>query len=197
MLKSGTRNERGQSIVEVILAMMIFGTIAGVLVSLALGGFRSLSQGGEQTEAEALAQQGIEAVRAVRDEAYNQMVYDQSGVEVSGGGWVLSGEGTTDSIGKYTRTISFASVCRDASDDLTACPGSYTDVQSKEITVTVSWTTTGGKTNTVKRIAYLTNWDSQEWTEDVTADFSDGTFSSTENSTTLGDADGAIILQTQ
>ena len=84
----------------------------------------------------------------------------------------------------------------DVSDDITTCPGSYTDVHSKKVTVAVSWTTTGiGATNTVQRVAFITNWDSQEWTEDLTAEYTDGTFSSTENSTTLGDADGAIILQ--
>lgn len=191
------RTQTGQSIMEVVLVMAIFGILAAALASLVVGGLRSLQQGGQQTEAEALAQEGMAAVRSIRDGAWNELLYDQSKVEVVGSQWVLSGEGTSETIGIFTRTISFSDVCRDGTDDIVACPGTYTDVHSKKVVVAVEWDTTTGATNAVEKTAYLTNWDSQDWTEDVTSDFTDGTFSSTENSVSLGDGDGAVTLQAQ
>ncbi|MFC1701098.1 hypothetical protein ACFLZ0_03120, partial [Patescibacteria group bacterium] len=187
--------QTGQGLIEVMLAITIFGLMASVLISMATASFQGLEQGGEQTQAIALAQEGIEAVRAIRDRAWNENTYDQSAVEINGNEWIFSGEGTTETIGQFTRTISFADVCRDSSNEITACPGSYIDVHSKEIIVIVEWTIRDGITNYVQKREYITNWDSADWTEDITDDFIDGTFNDTENSTTLGDGDGAVILQ--
>ena len=185
----------GQSILEVIVALAIFALIGAAMTSLATGGFVALQQGGEYIEATALAEEGTEAVRAIRDGAWNENIFSTSSVSSSSGRWIFNGEDTTETIGQYTRTISFDDVCRDGSDNITICPGSYTDLNSKQTTVTVIWNTRVGISNTVKRVAYITNWDSQYWVEDTNSDFTDGTFSSSENSTTLGDSDGAIILQ--
>jgi len=155
----------GQSILEVIVAMAIFSLIGAAMVTMVLGGFAGLEQGGEHTQAEALAQEGIEAVRSIRDGAWNENIYSTSSVATSSGQWVFSGEGTTETIGQFTRTISFNDVCRDSSNDITTCPGSYTDVQSKEVVVSVDWEIRSGVTNSVQRIGYLTNWDSQDWTQ--------------------------------
>lgn len=193
--RGGRVHEHGIGMIEAVLAMAIFGLIAASIVSMVVGSFRALEQGGEQSQAEALAQEGIESLRSIRDRAWNLNTFSQSATSIVASEWVFDGEATSETIGQFTRTITFADVCRDGSDDIVSCPGTYTDVHSKEVTVTVTWTIRTGITNTVQRVAYLTNWDSQEWTEDVTADFTDGTFSSSENSTTLGDADGAVTLQ--
>ena len=58
---------RGQSLLEVILAMAIFALISAAMVTLAVGGFTALEQGGEHTEAEALAVEGIEGAIVVQD----------------------------------------------------------------------------------------------------------------------------------
>lgn len=187
----------GQGMLEVVLALAIFGFLAAALISMVAGGFRGLEQGGEQTQAEALVQEGIEAVRAIRDRAWNENIYSLSAVSISGSEWVFDGESTTQTIGQFTRTISFDDVCRDAIDEIATCPGAYTDVHSKKVTSTVDWTIRGGISNTVQRVAYITNWDSQEWVEDTTTDFSDGTFNFTEVSSSQGDGDGAVILQQQ
>lgn len=189
--------QAGQGMLEIILAMMVFGLIAASLASLAVGGFRGLEQGGEQTQAQAIAQEGIDAVRSIRDQAFNEIIYSTSAVAISGGKWIFSGEGSTETIGKFTRTISFTNVCRNATNNIVDCPGTYTDVHSKKATITVTWTTRGGITNSVQKIAYITNWDSREWIEDTTVDFSDGIFASTATSATAGDGDGAITLAPQ
>lgn len=172
------KGSRGQSLFEVVLAMAIFSFIALAMVSLVVGSFIAIAQGGDQTTAAALSQEGIETARAIRDRAWNELTFN-----------------TSETIEKFTRAITIDVVCRDGSNDIVTCPGSYTDVHSKKITASVTWETRPGVANTVQKIAYLTNWDSRDWVEDITADFSDGAFTNTEANPTLGDGDGSITLQ--
>lgn len=158
-------DRRGQSLLEVIIAMAIFALISVAMVMMATGGFTSLAQGGEHTEADALAQEAIEAVRSIRDNAWNKLIYTTSSVSISGNEWMFDGEGLTDTVGQYNRSIRFNDVCRDESDNITDCPGSYTDVHSKKVTVVVEWEVRSGINNSVRKVTYLTNWDSQEWVQ--------------------------------
>jgi prepilin-type N-terminal cleavage/methylation domain-containing protein len=198
-----TLNNKGMSLLEVIVAAAIFSVIGVAIITLAVGGFSALQRGGDQTEAEALAQEGVEAIRSIRDGAWNEIFYDKNGVAVSSQSaveilssqWELTGEGTIETIGQYTRTITISDVCRDILDDITNCPGNYKDLHSKKIKSEVIWSPMNGVTSSVERISYLTNWDSVFWREDLTADFSNGSFSNTVEDGTVGDADGAIILQ--
>jgi len=69
------RRDAGQSILEVVVARGVFALIAATLMALAIGGLQGLEQGGEQTQAQALAQEGMEAVRSIRDRAWNENTY--------------------------------------------------------------------------------------------------------------------------
>ncbi|MBU2542735.1 prepilin-type N-terminal cleavage/methylation domain-containing protein, partial [Patescibacteria group bacterium] len=183
-------NNKGQSLLEVIVAMAIFALISAAMVSLSLGGLSALEQGGEQTQAEALAQEGVEAVRAIRDSAWNKLVYATSSVSINGSEWEFTGEDTTETIGQYTRTISFADVCRDLSDDIVDCPGSYTDLHSKKVTVIVDWEIRPGVNNSVQKITYLTNWDSINW---IQTDWSGGDGQSIWSDATRYDSDDSNL----
>lgn len=152
---------RGQSLLEVILALAVFALISAVMVVMSAGGFVTLQQGGEQTRAEFMALEGLEAVRSIRDRDWNELIFTASSVSVSNGQWVFDGEGTSETIGGYQRLISLAVVCRDDNHDITICPGAYTDSQSKKITVQISWEARPGVSNFVKRSTYLTNWGGQ------------------------------------
>jgi hypothetical protein len=165
ILKNTRHLNRGQSILEVIVALAIFALIGAAMVSLSLGGFTALEQGGEHTEASSLADEGFEAVRAIRDRAWNENIYSTSSVSVSGSRWIFDGENTTETIGQFTRTISYDDVCRDASNDIATCPGNYTDVHTTLVNSSVSWPIRTGVTNEVTRTGYLSNWDSQDWTQ--------------------------------
>ncbi len=155
----------GQSLLEIIVALAIFSLIAVSMISMLVGSFVALEQGIEHTEAENLAQEGIEAVRAIHDRAWNEIIYNQSGVSTSSDSWSFLGEATTENIGQYTRIISFEDVCRNSENDITICPGDYTDVHSKKVTSNVSWITGTGVENYVEQVTYLTNWDSINWTQ--------------------------------
>jgi len=66
--------KKGQTLLEIILALAIFSMIAGVLASMAVGGMTALTGGGDLTRADALLVEGIEKVRLVRDGAWNAIV---------------------------------------------------------------------------------------------------------------------------
>lgn len=150
--------------VEVIIAMAVFSLIATTLIGGAISGQQGLLSSGDIFEAHMLAQEGVEAVRAIRDRAYNELHLAQSGVSTStNAGWSFLGEGTNETIGKYLRTITFSGVCRDGSDDIATCPATYTDPHTKQVTVTVSWVSPYGKARNVERKVFLSNWDSLVW----------------------------------
>lgn len=150
---------------EAIIAIALFALLVSAMVSIGTGGFVGIDRGGDQTEAESLAQEGLEAVRAIRDDAWRRLAFSTSSVAVSAGGWIFSGEGTTETVGDFTRTISLRDVCRDGSNNLTACPGSFVDLHTKEIVVTVTWQTSTGIVNSIERSMYLSNWQSRDWTQ--------------------------------
>jgi hypothetical protein len=75
---------------------------------------------------------------------------------LSGSSWGLSttNPGVIDN--KYTRTIVFAAVSRNASGDIVASGGTI-DPDSRRVTVTTSWLERG-RTRTVVVQAYITNY---------------------------------------
>lgn len=187
----------GQALFEVILAIALFGALASMLATTVASSFSSLEQGGEWTMANALAGEGVAGIRSIQSRAWNENIYTESAIEINTGEWIFSGEGTTETIGQFTRTISFGDVCRDGANDIAVCPGTYIDVHSKLATVNVEWMNALGVTNLAQRMTYITNWNSRDWIEDVTIDFNDGSLTNTSISTILGDGDGAIVLETQ
>jgi len=134
-----TTKSKGFSIVEIVLSVALFGLLVTALMGSFSYGQEGSQTGGDRARATALAQEGIQAMQSIRDEVWNEFTYMQSGVQISGGEWDFLGEGTTETIGDFTRTITFANVCRDGSDVIATCPSTYTDPHSKQVTVTVSW----------------------------------------------------------
>lgn len=155
--------QSGQTILEIVIALALFIFISGALASLMLGGLHGAQQGSQHLEADALAQEGIEALRSIRNGAWNELSQSPSGVSVSGGQWILSGN--SDSIPPFTRTITLAAVCRSLAGDIVACPGSYTDAHTLYGTSMVTWTTLEGALNQVSRSSYLTSWNESVWTQ--------------------------------
>ena len=165
ILLKRNHESRGQSLIEIIIATAVFVLIGSSITTLILGSFNALTQGGEHTQAMALAQEGIEAIRSIRNKTWNELSYSTSSIAISGSQWIFDGEGTTETIGQYDRIISFDDVCRDSLHSVVDCPGSYTDLYTTKITSSIDWLVREGVHNSINQIGYLTNWDSQEWTQ--------------------------------
>lgn len=157
------RAARGQTILEIVIALAIFIFIAGSLAALMLGGTNAAQQGSQHIEASALAQEGLEAVYAIRNRAWNELSQSPAGVALSAGRWVLSGANNT--IAPFTRTITLDTVCRSAGGDITNCPGALADPHTLYATSTVTWTTVEGAQNSVRQSAYITSWDHLRWSQ--------------------------------
>ena len=162
---NNVKSQRGGLLVEIVV---VVGIIVGALVAI-LGlatAFLVTSQIVQQTsQATALAQEGLEIVRNVRDgtiwtavDGLGQVAFapslyhpEQSGSPPK---WILvSG---SETIGEFTRQIQFARVYRDGSANIVAAPGTL-DSDTVKATAKVSWQERE-RSHEVELAAYFTNW---------------------------------------
>jgi prepilin-type N-terminal cleavage/methylation domain-containing protein len=131
---------KGFSLVEVLLASSIFAIIVTALVGAYLYGIESTAVSGNRARAVLIAEEGLEAVRNIRDNDFEDLVVGTYGIEVLGGEWDFYG--SSDDTDIFTRKVSIGTI----SDD------------QKLITSTVTWQQNLQRTGTVSVIGYLNNW---------------------------------------
>ncbi len=129
----------------VISIELVFGvTLIGLVVIFSMHALTTFLLTGQDVadkiEALAIAEEGLELVRFVRDEDWT----DISGL-TNGNTYYLAVTPTTVTLtstatttGMYTRTIEVQPVYRDANDDVVTSGGSA-DADSKIVTTTVTW----------------------------------------------------------
>lgn len=135
------RGDHGFSPVEVLLAATILGFLVSALVGALIYGRISTAGSGDRARATQLAEEGMEAVRNIRDAAYSNFPVDNTyGLVQSSNIWTLSGANDTIA-GLYKREVSISTV----------------DSTRKTVTVTVSWPldTLAHQVSTSSR---MTNW---------------------------------------
>lgn len=154
---------KGISAIEILIAVFIIVVaLSGLLrlISFSLGISTSIKQ---VARANDIAQETMEAVRNFRDntvwdiDGLGTLVDETSYFPQKTNGtstkWdLIQGE---ESIGGLNRKVVFEKVYRDANDNI-AQTGSE-DVDSKKVTVNVSWQEKG-TTHQVELVSYLTNW---------------------------------------
>jgi Tfp pilus assembly protein PilV len=131
--------QTGFSIVEILLATAIFSILVGALAGIVIYGQASAAISGDRIRADQLAEEGVEAVRNIRNAGYSNLTDGAYGLVQSGNVWTLSG--TSDTNGIYSRQTTIAS------------GGS----NRKDVTSTVSWLA-NGQTRTASVTTRLTNW---------------------------------------
>lgn len=183
-------SQQGFSLIEIIISLGIFVVFVAALSTMVNGGFVALLRGGEQTEAYALAQEAFEAVRSIRDRSWNDLQYITAKLDFVNGQWELVSAVNEVIDGKYTREILIDNACRDGSNALVECPGTYTDVQTKKILVRVSWAAANGITQQIEQITYVSNWEYGLWQQ---TDWSGGSGQSMWSNTTRYDTDNASV----
>jgi type II secretory pathway pseudopilin PulG len=131
----------GQAIIEIILSLAIMAIFISGLPGLLIGSYQSLTRGSQTLRAQMIAQEGIEAVRSIRDRAWAELRFSRSAIAIDNNRWVLTGEGTTEQLGDFTRLIDFFPVFRDSGNNIVPAVDSEAtmDADSKEVKVTVSW----------------------------------------------------------
>jgi len=151
-------NNKGISIVEILVVIAIIGIALVSILSLTTLSLRASISIKETTQANTLAQETMEAVRNFRDgtnwetdglKNYSGTYHPEKSGDPSK--WILaSGEETIDG---FTRKVVFEDVYRDSITDDIETNGGYLDTDTKKATVTVSW-----KDKKLELVTYFTNW---------------------------------------
>lgn len=133
------RFSSGQSLVEVLLAVAIFALLMGAVIASFNDIFVSEYLTGHRTEALRMAEEGLEASRAIRDRDFQELVAGSYGVVLSGNQWAFFG--ANDTRGIFTRTVEI----------------SEPDAETRYVTSTVSWSD-GGVARSVSLRSTITDW---------------------------------------
>jgi len=145
----------GFSLIETIIALALFIIIAsgGILAFISSLNMNRTSQ--ENTQAVSLAQEGIEAVRSLRNQSFANLLPGTYGLGISGGQWTFAG--SSDNIGKFSRQVIIAPVSRDAGGTIVPSGGTP-DADTMLATVRVKWDFTPGVSRQIDNAFYFTNW---------------------------------------
>ncbi|OGH11263.1 MAG: hypothetical protein A2857_06585 [Candidatus Levybacteria bacterium RIFCSPHIGHO2_01_FULL_36_15] len=160
-MRSEPNDLRGQSLIEIIIAVSILIIVATSLIFTVSGSFSTTRLGKEQTQATFLADEGMNAVNSIRNQNFNSLINGDHGLSNSGGIWSFSGTFDKDASGKYTRIATISDVLRDGNGDIAASGGTI-DPSTKKITLRVSWYFTPTRNNNVQLEQYFTNWQTSE-----------------------------------
>jgi prepilin-type N-terminal cleavage/methylation domain-containing protein len=130
----------GYSIVEVMLAIAIFAMFAGVFVSAFVQGQQSTALAGKKTRATILAEEGLEAVRSIRNNGFDDLTEGQYGLGTSSGQWSL--EPSPENINGFTRIITIENLTEN----------------HKLITSDISWQEESDRKSSLSLATVLGNW---------------------------------------
>lgn len=145
----------GFTIVEVILAMGLFAIVVGGGVGAAVRAFSANRLGEEESQALFLANEGIEAARAIADRDYFNLVNGTYGLATGEGIWEFSG--SSQALGKFTRQVVISNVFRDAQGKIVSSGGTL-DLFTKRVESRVSWNFVPSRTEAIALKTYFTYW---------------------------------------
>jgi Tfp pilus assembly protein PilV len=149
--------QRGFSIVEVLLAAVVFGFLVTGLIGAIVYGRASTAGAGDRQRALYIAEEGVEATRNIAAAAYANLVDGTYGLAQVSNQWAFSG--SSDTSGIYTRQVVIATA----------------GTNRKSVTSTVTWTAASGGSHSVSATTRLVNWPSATklWTNAIVAGSND------------------------
>lgn len=152
--------QKGIGVVEIIVVVGLIGTLVLGLIQFTVLSSQPTSKTVRETQATALAEEGLEALKALRNESWasqidiltNNTTYYPTVVSSN---WTMS---TTDPglvDNTFSRTVVLEAVYRDANDDI--AQSGTVDTGTRKATVTVSWNERG-TTESVVLETYIANF---------------------------------------
>ncbi len=154
--------QSGQSLAEIVIALALVAVFLSVVGASLLFGLESADRGRDYLQAQMLAREGIEAARSVYYEDWDSPSYSQSAIVISDNAWTLSGEGTSEQIGKFSRQINFSSLYRASSTNElveSSNPDAYLDALSKKISVDIAWVKNNGQAGSYSLESIISAWE--------------------------------------
>jgi len=160
----------GFSLVEVILSVAIFALLAVALIGAFLYGQEATMLAGNRARATMLAEEGLEAVRNIRDANFSNLTDGAYGLNTTGNQWNLSGSNDLTDI--FTRAVTISTI----------------DSHRKNVTANVSWQQNPQRTGLVTLTSRLTYWLRAvfDWSAPIM-----------ESSLNLSNLDNALKIQVQ
>ncbi len=152
---------RGVTVVEIIVGAALFTAFLVAISQYYTRAFRISQATTQKIQSGFLLEEGVEAVRSMRDESWGTYIASLTTgtpyyLNWNGTKWVT----TTSPIvveNLYYRTITVNEVLRDGNDDIISSGGT-TDPGTRKLTVAVAWQNTNETgTTTLSVDAYLTN----------------------------------------
>jgi len=138
--KGFTQRMLGFGLIETIVALGIFSIMVVTGVTTVLHSLAVNRLTAEENDALLYAQEGLEAVRAIRDQSWSSLTVGTYGLSSEGGSWAFAG--TSDSKDNMTRTVVLTS------------PG----VSTFSATVNINWNFTPTRNNQISLQDTFTNW---------------------------------------
>lgn len=156
-MRINKKNNKGFMMIEIIIATSIIVIFVLISMSVATKTIAFSRQSFHITQAAFLLEEGAEAVRINRDNAWINISGLTAGTiyypTFSGGTWVLST--SPSQVDNFTRTVVMSNVNRDATTSDIVSSG-VNDAGTKLFTVTVSWPE-GGQTITKTLKFYISD----------------------------------------
>jgi len=132
--------EKGFSLIELLLASALFSIVVIAFFAAFIYGQEGTRVAGNRNRATLLAEEGLEAVRNMRDGGFSSLTPGTYGLSTNGGKWSFSGSSDVNDI--YTRNIVISDV----------------DANTKKISSNISWQQTLQRSGNLSLVTYLTNW---------------------------------------
>ena len=134
------RIQRGFILLETILAGALLFLIVSAFVIAAISGQESSVLSGKRSRAVLLAEEGLEAVRNIRDEGFANLGDGVHGLATIDNQWNFAGSQDTTDI--FSRQITISPV----------------DAQTKDVSSTITWQQNAQSTGSVTLLTRLTDW---------------------------------------
>jgi Tfp pilus assembly protein PilV len=131
---------KGFSLVEAILAVAVFALLVTALAGAIIYGEQAQEIAGKRARAAYLAEEGLQALRNLTQEGFNNLTVGTYGLAISSNQWILLG--SSDATDIFTRQVAISSI----------------DSRRKDATVTVSWQQTPTRTGQLTATSRYTNW---------------------------------------
>ncbi len=130
--------------IEILLAGSIMALVIASLLGLLFYSNDSMNKDNSNLQASFIANQALEAVSAIRDKSFDNLVDGVHGLSFSSGEWSFVGE--SDQVDKFTRAITISTVSENV----------------KKVAVLVTWFKSPGRLVSISEYRYLSNWQKTE-----------------------------------
>lgn len=139
---------KGQSLIELLIAVGIFTIIIGVVSFSLLDSYTLNLKSQQNSIAVFLAEEGLEATRSIRDNNWNNLGVGEHGLVISDSVWNFQGlqEDISNKLKGGIRKIIVERI----------------DAKRKKVTSKIIWETAQGNYQEISLVTYLNNWQKRQ-----------------------------------